>query len=224
MTASDSICAYCGTSDNPLTRDHVIPQAFWKDAQSPSNPITVAACEPCHEYWDAETTYFRNMLVVQSAPEDHPAIMRLASGPIKRRIENSRPDCLDLTRNAISGWRTSNSGLVAERGVQIDINLPRFLRTPEKIIRGLFFLRNAIPVPPDYVVHVFPGNEFLDDPGFNNLCETMHDWQGLGDDVFRMRATRDANDANFTVWLLLFFCSSVLFGYTCPKTYGESAT
>lgn len=189
----------------------------------PSNPVTVPACEPCQKYWDAETTYFRNMLVVQSAPESHLAITRLASGPIRRRVGKSRPDLLDISRDAVPAWKRSKSGLYLERGVKIAIDIPRFQRTPEKIIRGLFYLRNAVPVPSDYDVRVVPGNDFWDDAGFNNLLETMHDWQNLGDDVFQLRATRDVNDPNFTAWLLAFFRSSVLFGYTCPNTYSNNA-
>lgn len=223
MKSTNSTCAYCGVSVDDLTRDHVVPRAFWKDAASPSDPVTVPACRPCQDYWDAETTYFRNILVVHSDPRNHPAIQRLASGPIKRRVQKSRPDFLDLTRNAVSGWRQSKSGLLTEKGVKIEFDLARFQRTPEKIVRGLFFLRNTVPVPEDYVVRIFPGDDFWDDAGFKNLLETMHEWEGLGDDVFQMRATRDATDPNFTAWLLLFFRSSVLFGYTCPKTYATDA-
>jgi hypothetical protein len=219
MTTPDSTCAYCGVTEIPLTRDHVVPRAFWKDTEMPSNPVTVPACEPCQKHWDAETTYFRNMLVVQSAPESHPAITRLASGPVKRRVEKSRPDLLDISRNAVPAWKQSKSGLYVERGVNIDIDIPRFQRTPEKIIRGLFYFRNAVPVPSDYDVCIFPGNDFWDDEGFKNVLETMEDWQGLGDDVFQMRATRDVNDPNVTAWLLAFFRSFAFFGYTCPKTY-----
>ncbi len=210
------MCAYCGATDTQLTRDHVVPRAFWKDAKMPSNPVIVPACKPCQIHWDEETTYFRNALVMQSTPESHPAITRLATGPIKRSVERSRSDFFDLSRNAASAWKRTKSGLYVERSVRIEIDTARFQRTPEKIIRGLFFFRNARPVPAEYEVRVYLGNDFFNDPGFNELLETMHGWKGLGDDVFQLRAVRDVNDPNFTAWLLMFFRSSALLGYTCP--------
>lgn len=218
MTANSSICAYCGVASPFLTRDHVVARAFWKDGLPPPNPITVPACEQCQQYWDAETTYFRNILVIQSDAQAHPAINRLALGPIKRRIEKSAPDLFDLTRNAVRAWKQSESGLLVEPRVRIDIDLKRLLRTPEKIIRGFFFVRNGIPLPSSYDVRVFPGNGFWSDAGFQNLLETMHEWQGLGDDVFQLRAARDSSDPNITAWLLLFFRSSALFGYSCQTS------
>lgn len=224
MTTNSSICAYCGISNSLLTRDHVVPRAFWKDGPSPPNSITVPACERCQQYWDAETTYFRNILVIQSDAQAHPAILRLALGPIKRRIEKSAPDLLDITRNAFRAWKQSESGLLVEPRVRIDIDLKRLLRTPEKIIRGFFFVRNGIPVPSGYEVRVIPGNGFWSNAGFQNLLDTMHEWQSLGDDVFQLRATRDSSDPNVTAWLLLFYRSSALFGYTCPVSLGENAS
>ena len=222
-TQTATTCAYCGDSEALSTRDHVIPKAFWKDTTMPPNPLTISACRPCQNHWDAETTYFRNMLVMQSDMDDHPAIKRILDGPIKRRINTSKPDLKDLTRNATVAWKQTISGIYNERGVRIEIDLARFQRTPEKIIRGLFYLRNGIVLPPDYVARIVPENSFWNDAGFNNLLATMHDWQGCGDDVFQMRAVRDDSDGNFTAWLLMFFKSSAIFGYTCPKTYAESA-
>ena len=222
MDTHSSACAYCGESESPSTRDHVIPRAFWKGMSMPSNPLTIAACKSCQKYWDAETTYFRNMLVMQSELDAHPAIRGMLDGPIKRRINRSKPDLEDLTRNSSVAWKRTECGIYTERGVKIDFVVERFNRTPEKIVRGLFYLRNKIVLPSEYEARIFPGNTFLNDAGFKNVLNSMEDWQGCGDDVFQMRAAHDESDRNCTAWLLVFFRSSAIFAYTCPKTYGKT--
>ena len=223
MNEREVLCGYCGSDDKPITRDHVIPKALWKDAAMPSSPLTIPACRDCQLFWDGETTYFRNIMVVQSDIDAHPALKRLLNGAISRRIKHSRPDFTDLTRNATPVWRQSQAGFYIERGVKIEIDMARFQRTPEKIVRGLFFMRNQIVLPDDYEVRVFPNNSFWDDMGFQQLLDQMDDWQGCGDDVFQMRAVRDGSDNNFTAWLLMFFKSSAIFAYTCPRSCGQNA-
>lgn len=215
-------CAYCGIADvKQKTRDHVVPRALWKDGVAPTNPVIVPACRKCQKYWDAEATYFRNLTVMSADPADHPSILRIATGAIVRRVRESWPDYRDLTRNAVFGWKQSPTGLLTEPGVRIEIDMNRFLRTPEKIIRGLFFLRNGRPVPEDYDVRIYHGNRFWEESGFSNLLEAMEPWAGLGDDVFQLRATYDSSDRSFTIWLMLFFKSSAFLGWTCPKNYGR---
>ena len=80
--------------------------------------------------------------------------------------KKSLPDLRDLTRNARTGWRKSKGGVIVDKGVKIEIEIDRYHRTVEKIVRGLFYLKSGTPVPLDYDVRVYPGNEFWDDSGF----------------------------------------------------------
>jgi hypothetical protein len=95
MNAPNSSCAYSGTTDFPLTRDHVVPRAFWKDAAMPSNPTTVPACKACQEYWMLNNLFWKHVgcsIGTGIALRYHAA----ASGPIKRRVEMSRRDLFDI--------------------------------------------------------------------------------------------------------------------------------
>ena len=210
-------CAYCGATNRPVTRDHVVPQALWKDRPLPPRTITVPSCRECQVEWDQDATYFRNLIVLSSDPNDHPAIADLANGAIRRSV--SRPEgrkhLAELTRNARRGFQRFATNLL-EPAVRIDMDTRRFFRTPEKIVRGLFFFRNGFPVPTGYEVRIYPGSGFWQEQGFARVLEIMEPWKGMGDNVFAMRATRDAADNNVTFWLMRFFNSSGILGYTWP--------
>jgi hypothetical protein len=221
---STKCCAYCGARKADgvaLTKDHIVPRAFWKDIPYPKHFRTVLACIPCHEQWDREATYFRNLIVAQANPEDHPAILQLVDGPISRGLAASRSDMADMTRNIRPGFQRLHNG-VLHSTVRIDLDAERFDRTPEKIIRGFFFMRNRKPLPSDYEVRVYPGNDFWNDKGFMCVFKSMEEWAGMGDDVFLMRSVRATDDPDFTAWVLVFYRSAALFAYTCPKSYGRT--
>lgn len=219
---SGTQCAYCGATDRPITRDHVVPRALWKDRPLPPSVITVPSCSGCQAEWDQDATYFRNLIVLCSDPSDHPAIADLALGAIKRSVNRpeGRRDLADITRNAVRGYQQFGTSIL-EPAVRIDIDSQRFDRTPEKIVRGLFFFRNGVPVPSNYEVRIFPGSGFWQEPEFQDILAVMEPWKGMGDNVFAMRATRDTVDANITFWLMRFYNSSGILGYTWP-TEGTS--
>jgi hypothetical protein len=217
------ICAYCGVMARPITRDHVVPKALWKDKPLPPAVITVPSCPECQKEWDRDATYFRNLIVLASDPSDHPAVAELANGPIKRSVHRreGKRDYADITRNAVRGFHRFGTSML-EPSVRIDIDSQRFDRTPEKIVRGLFFFRNGVPVPRNYEVRIFPGSGFWQAPEFQDILTVMEPWKGMGDNVFAMRATRLAHDTNITFWLMRFYNSSGILGYTWPGDPAEA--
>jgi len=212
------MCAYCGVMDRPITRDHVVPKALWKDQPLPPSLITVPSCSECQAEWDQDATYFRNLIVLCSDPVDHAAIADLALGAIKRSVHRpaGRRDYADITRNAVPGYQQFGTSIL-EPAVRIDVESRRFDRTPEKIVRGLFFFRNGFPVPTNYEVRIFPGSGFWQEEGFAEILATMEPWKCMGDNIFAMRATRDTVDNNITFWLMRFYNSSGILGYTWPR-------
>jgi len=95
---------------------------------------------------------------------------------------------------------------------QVDVS--RFSRSIEKIVRGLFFRKSGCPLPRGYRVAVFLGNEFWSDRGFQNLLAAMEGPAGCGDDVFQARCVRDSSDINITAWLLWFYGAMAFFAVT----------
>jgi hypothetical protein len=67
---SDKPCAYCGTTEIPCTKGHVIPRNLFpveirKDVQL----ITVPECESCKAIWEDAEPHFRNIFTAIWDPE-----------------------------------------------------------------------------------------------------------------------------------------------------------
>jgi hypothetical protein len=204
-------CAYCGNAKENITRDHVVPQALWKDLTKPDGIVTVPACRRCQEIWDMEATYFRNVLAAIT-PESHEAVKELFSGAIKRSVDRSKKEMFDLTRNARSTWQFNSGHYELRSG--FDIDMGRFNLTPEKIVRGLLYYKNKKPLPPDYKVAILGASEFLAMPEIETLLMELDErWQCMGDDIFAVRSMRES-DPNVTAWLFRFYGSAFLMGFT----------
>jgi hypothetical protein len=64
-------CAYCGKSDTPRHRGHIIPKSLFprstpRDIQRP----TVPECETCKSLWTDAETQFRNLIVIAGEPNE----------------------------------------------------------------------------------------------------------------------------------------------------------
>ncbi len=208
------ICTYCGEPSGNLTKDHVVPIALWIKGQHPQHPVVVPACRNCQDLYDCEVTYFRNCLVSMIDMDAHPMAGKLLRGPVVRSIERRSGVMRDFFRNVRRMERKTDAGVIVGTGWAFDIDMTRFNRIVEKIVRGLFYFKSGIPLPKTYEVVIFPGNGFWKLPDFQSLLENMEPFGNLGDDVFMCRAHRDANDACSTAWLFIFFQKIGIFVWT----------
>ncbi len=208
------LCAYCGARSNALTQDHVIPQALWKGSHLPQSTITVPACGPCHKHWDRESEYFRNILIAQIDRGAHAVSDRLLEGPVMRSLARNRAARTDFFRNNRRAEIRNRSGLILGFRTAFEIDVSRFSRSIEKIVRGLFYQKSRYALPSAYRVAVARGNEFWSNDGFQKIHAAMEPFAGCGDDVFMMRCVRDNSDVNVTAWLLQFYRCLAMFAWT----------
>lgn len=202
---STTCCAYCGNATTDMTRDHVVPSALWLRGKRPKHPAVVPACPTCHKAYDREAAYFRNCLVAMCDTDAHPMLANLLSGPVVRSITRRPVVAHDFFRNATLRERRSREGIINGAGWTFDIDMARFNRTVEKIVRGLFYWRSTEHLPDTHKVDVFAGNGFWQTPDFRSLLPKLEPEKGFGDDVFTCRSQRDADDPNSTAWLLIFY-------------------
>jgi hypothetical protein len=144
----------------------------------------------------------------------HPVANQVLEGPVVRSLERNPKAVAAFFRNPRRLPRVSPNGLFTGYGLGFDVDWGRFATIPEKIVRGLFFYKSRVPLAATHAVKVFPGNEFWSDNGFQNLLASMSKGAGFGDDVFRVRCTKDANDPNCTAWLLGFYAQAAFFAWT----------
>lgn len=208
-------CAYCGIPTNKPTRDHVVPSTLWGGRGSrPPHPVIVPACTCCQLAYDSEAEYFRNCLVALMDRGSHPVAERLLTGPVIRSLERSQRAIADFFRGLHVAPRTTPSGLIVGAGTAFQIDLNRLHRVPEKIVRGIYYFKSGTRLPADHVVRVFPGNEFWQDTGCQNLIASMCPGEHQGDDVFYCRYVRDNSGQDMTAWLLVFYQQIGFFAWT----------
>jgi hypothetical protein len=212
---SPAPCAYCGElTDNP-TRDHVIPSTLWGGrGLRPLHPVVVPACTDCQLTYDSEAEYFRNCLVVIMDRNSHPVAERLLTGPVIRSLERSQRATAEIFRGLRVVPRTTPSGLIVGAGPAFQIDLNRIHHVIEKIIRGIYFYKSETRFPVDHEIRVFPGNQFWQDEGCQNLIASMCQPEHQGDDVFTCRYVRDNSGQDMTAWLLVFYGQVGFFAWT----------
>jgi hypothetical protein len=120
----------------------------------------------------------------------------------------------DFFRNARVVEQRHQSGLILGSRVAFTLDVSRFARSIEKIVRGLFYCKSDDTLASGYKVFVVTSNEFWRDRGFQNILADMSPARGCGDDVFLMRCVRDRSDPNVTAWLFLFYGAVAAFAWT----------
>lgn len=76
-------CAYCGLTDSPREKGHVIPDCMYpSDTNSRIQRPTVPECSECKKIWQEAENQFRNVMVIAGTPNR--AAMEQWEGPVKR--------------------------------------------------------------------------------------------------------------------------------------------
>jgi hypothetical protein len=94
-------------------------------------------------------------------------------------------------------------------GFQIDFG--RIRPVIEKIVRGIYYFKDKVPLASSHEICVYHGNDFWNDDGFQTLLPQMKA-EHFGDDVFSCRSLRDPSGN--TAWLLVFYNQLAFFAWT----------
>jgi hypothetical protein len=156
------------------------------------------------------------MLAAQTGIGKHPVVDELfkVEGAVHRSLGRSHPARADFCRNVQQVEIRNQAGIILGYRTAFSLDVSRFSRSIEKIVRGLFYRKAGFALLAGYRVEVVRGNSFWVDDGFQNLLRDMHPWSGYSDGVFLMRSVRDRSDPNSTAWLLLFYRTLAVFAWT----------
>lgn len=214
---SEKTCGYCGEKTTDWTRDHVVPSLLWGGKGNlPRHPVIVPACEDCRLLYDKDAEYFRNRLLSMMKAGLHPVADRLKATTVKRSCQRSPSVSADVTRDLRFVPVVNDNGIVVGTGIQSEVDIPRFSRIAEKIIRGIYFHKSGKAFPATHEIRIFPPKAFAGMPGYESLVSSMTRGEHQGDDVFYCRYVRDISDPDTSVWLLIFYDELGFFAVATP--------
>ena len=72
MRRRNGVCTYCGSTEGPLERGHVVPKSLYPDSRKTSRLqlITVPECAACNRGWSDDEAHFRTVLLLAGEPND----------------------------------------------------------------------------------------------------------------------------------------------------------
>src|SRR5277367_6822716 len=88
-------CTYCGVTEGPFTKDHVIPPNLYPLSRGSSRVqrITVPACVGCNNDHSDDEAHFRNVILIAGEPNE--AVRELWDSEVSRSF--SKNDILKAT-------------------------------------------------------------------------------------------------------------------------------
>ena len=127
-----SSCAYCG-SDDPLTKDHVIPACLYPPSKAKPwvQRVTVRSCLSCSASSPSDERYFRNMMLI--AGDSSSAVHELWREGARRGFQSD--DGVKQARDLYSAMAPTS----CDRHMVFPGQDERVLRVVRTIIRGLCY-------------------------------------------------------------------------------------
>jgi hypothetical protein len=126
-------CAYCGSTDSPREKGHVIPDCMYpSDPHSRIQRPTVPECSECKKLWQDAENQFRNVMVVAGTPNS--AVMEQWNGPVNRSF--NKPSGGKWLK-ALVEQMVFTKTTVGPRYIIYPANDPQVMLVIRKIIRGL---------------------------------------------------------------------------------------
>jgi len=156
--------------------------------------------------------------------EDHVGIQELADTAM-RALAKPGGLATDFWKNASSVDLFSPSGEFKGRTVKSTIKLERLRSTIERIIRGLHYHHDEVPLPKSYETAAYLlqgwGHSFRDqDRGIQAFAEAILQKQPVhvGQGVFTYWRNSAVDDPGRAAWLLCFYNRLLFIGVTKPKS------
>lgn len=207
-------CVYCGKPAD--TSDHIPPQCIFAEPRKESL-IEVPSCNSCNKGFSKDDEYFRTVLtMIEGVEENFDAskvfqnVHRSFSKPKKKGFTKSFINTLQITP------KTTHSGLFIGFAPTFEFNKTRILRIAERIVRGLTWIENTVPILDNFEVTAFWALDFANDvkassQSLRNLAGYVYSKSSkvVGKEVFRYWVSfLDEYPEAITgqsVWLLRFY-------------------
>lgn len=207
------ICAYCGKEDR-ITKDHIPPQCIFPKPRT-TDLIWVPCCEPCREGWPKDDEEFRRFVWSAEGADEHPSFEKAADkviSSIKKPEAKSYRNRVLSSIEDVEVYSESDIFLGIKPGMKLEwIRIEGVL---QRIVRGLFFLKNEKLIPDDHELIIkIPdeklGNEINKFPfkPIANIC----------DGTFRYWLYEPNDGKSSSLWLMSFCNSIWVLGYIRPK-------
>jgi hypothetical protein len=217
------VCTYCGRP-NPTSVDHVPPRSLFAKPR-PSNLVTVPSREPCNVGASQDDEYFRLTIALRH-DLDHPDANAAMDAAVRSL---SRPEARGLWTDLMKSSREvelrTRGGLIVGRTSVYFPDVRRLCRVVERITRGLFFHETGRRLPNRYQVTAYLPPE-TDNA---STAAALAPFQALaaalagkpprfvGKRVLSYRWGVAAEDANTSVWLLVFYGRVPFMCLTTPQ-------
>ena len=211
MKLKDKPCAYCGSSNSPHTKGHVISKNLYP---AEIQAITVPECIDCKKIWEGSETIFRNIMMAIRDPEKVSKDEKYAC-MLRSFKRSDGPHRLTELLDLIVPAPPPNQG----REMLYPAKNPDFNLILRRIVRGLCYVHElGSPVADnrvrcDMMKYVVP-EEFK--PDFT--------WSEIAPGFFRYGYVFLNRDNLHSFWLLRFSKHLEFFGYVsgneadCPVT------
>jgi hypothetical protein len=229
MNDQTTYCTYCG-SQNPDTFDHIPPACLFPSPR-PSDLITVRSCSKCNNGASDDDEYFKIQLVMRHDVAGRPPGSRLISSvhralakPQKRAMLNK----LVQSMNQVSVH--SPSGLYLGQAATYNVDLKRFEKVINRIVKGLFLKEFDRRMPSTHLIRSFAESGFQDAnfserSNFIKFVASLNSKPGhkIGDGVFQYWYQSFPEMPDASVWLLRFFDAESFLCITLPNDITTSA-
>jgi hypothetical protein len=207
-------CAYCAelAPRRELTKEHFVPQCLWSGSR-PNRTLTALVHARCNAAKSDDDEFFRNALIAIRGTENHPEARQVVDGAIKSDLLKRPQKLLNHLKNLRLSSVETRSGIYLGEHFSFSLDIPRFFKVVEKIVRGLYFCKLRKPVAKDHTVAVLwdnPNTQAMMSPLFPHLKPTA----SFGDDTFIYNWIVDPRDDRKSYWLLGFYKAVSLYAAT----------
>ena len=208
-------CVYCGAV-NEITRDHIPPKNIFPKAR-PGNLITVPCCRSCNSGFSIDDEWFRIIIACDPLSAEHLQSQKLWPTVLRQLHQETGAMAVpELLRLSFGESRPDN---IDDRIQLAELRLARVLM---RIVKGLYFAENGVPLPISWEVKICVTSDCAPGGEVANVAESIAGTTGckgrsIGDGVFQYHVVDWPEKVVGMVWILRFFESIHFVCTTGPK-------
>ena len=216
MLKKITLCMFCGNDKSlgRMTMEHFVPRALW-DQERPKLTRTVPAHEQCNNVFAADNEYFRDVLASEAGAGDHPEVIKLLKGSLKRKLEKQTGSLVKTFKGIGLRRVMTKGGIYLGRHPIFDVDGQRINRVLQNVMKGIYCSVRREPMPQDFIVKIFACSE-VDLSPFKNVIGAMTKWNDFGDDVFRCRYVFDERKGVAMACIMQFYKYRAFLGLAHP--------
>lgn len=208
----NNICAYCGNA-GPETKDHIPPKRLFPEPL-PSDLITVPCCQSCREGWSTDDEYFKTIILTSmNLKGDGRAKAQLKSAARALTKPNKVGFAMLIKQSMIKVDIQTKAGIIIGQQPALKYDRARIERVLNRIVRGLFFKENSVPVPADCKVESFI-DQFGKDANATHESASFPPAKWAAGKMFLYTYLKAEDNPNISVWLGAFYERVSFIGFT----------